>query len=375
MRFDPLRLVIITAITAAIGVKALFWLSESRPPAESLQSDLAAAPPAASPQGTGSIAGTVFDQHGRGANGRSVRLMRVHPPDGPQLAHDRRAMVRTGGNGSYRFDHLEAGSYVVVAALNTSATERVFHPDASRIAGAATIAIASGEKRDGIDLRYREAPKGIVEGTITRPDGEPVRITVNLIPSGAPQPELLRLTTGTDENGRFSFTGVPAEDYWIVAHTQVRGIVPSDTPVLERPLVAIDIAPVQASATTTRKLVARPAMNVSIELAFDRSSQATVPDNQDRTHLLRLTGRDHLTRTLLALIDTPVRATGETGVTVHGVPAGRYGLLTNPGSFWRVDSARGGTEPEPTRTFEVTEGTDLTGIRIAFTARPAGGGN
>ena len=284
-------------------------------------------------------------------------------------------MVRTGGDGSYRFDRLEAGSYVVVAAFNTSATERVFHPDAARIAAAATIAIATGEQRQGIDVRYREAPKGIVEGTVTRPDGEPVRITVDLIPSAAPQPELLRLTTGTDEHGRFSFTSVPAEDYWIVAHTQVRGIVSSDTPVLERPLVAIDIAQVHASATTTRTLVARPAMNVSIELAFDRSSQATLPDHHDRTQLLRLAGRDHLTRTLLALIDTPVRASGETAVTVHGVPPGRYGLLTNPGSSWRVDPVRGGTEPEPTKTFEVTDGTDLTGIRIAFSARPAGSGN
>jgi hypothetical protein len=202
MRFSFLRLVFFTAITAAIGVKLLLWIYKPLPPATDAD---AAQQHAAAPAGRSVIAGVVYDERGRPASGRSVRAMRIADADAGTDAQHQRSPVSTKSDdeGRYRFEAVPAGSYVVMAAFNDLATARVFHPDATRVADASPVTIADGEERTGVDLRYRPSPTASVQGIVTRHDGAPIRITVDLILARAPEPERVRLTTGTDDHGRF----------------------------------------------------------------------------------------------------------------------------------------------------------------------------
>jgi hypothetical protein len=363
VRVSFLRLVFLTAIAAAIGIKAVFWVYGPR--ASPQAPDTNDAPrEAAAPAGTSVIAGIVYDEHGRPAPGRSVRLMRE---GNAETSHGQRAplTINSDAEGRYRFEALPAGSYIVLAAFNELATARVFHPGASRVAEASPVAVGDDEERTGVDLRFRPSPTALLEGVVSRPDGTPVRITVDLILAAAPEPERVRLTTGTDDQGRFSFGDVPADEYWIVAHTQVRGTVASENPIAARPLVAIDDVSTDGRTPVRVSLVARPAMTVSAHLTFAGAADAA-PDARDRSGMVRLAGRDRRTRALLALIDTPTRGDADGLVTIHGVPAGRYALTAGSDVAWRLESASLAGAILPSMAFDVTDGTDVAGLRIAL---------
>lgn len=364
MRFSLLRLVFLTALTAALGIKVLLWVYSPPAPLPQPAVTNTAQPDAIVPVGTSAIAGVVYDEHGRPAAGRSVRLMRVHDPDASHHSRHARMTIDSDAEGRYRFEGLPAGSYLVLAAFNHLATARVFHPRASRVADASPVAVDDGEERTGVDLRYQRSRTALVEGVVTRPDGTPARLTVDLILAGAPEPERVRLTTGTDDQGRFSFGDVPAEEYWIVAHTQLRGTVASENPIVSRPLVAIAQVSTDGRTPASVTVVARPAMTVSAQLTFPNDTGA--PDASDRTGMVRLAGRDQRTRALLALIDTPARSDAGGIVTIHGVPAGRYALVASSDPAWRLESASRSGTPWLSMALDVTDGVDLNGIRIAF---------
>ena len=369
MRFNFLRLVFIAAITAALGIKLLLWVYKPLPPAAA-DADVSERE-AIAPAGRSVIAGTVYDEHGRPASGRSVRLMRIGDADADAESLRPPSAMKSDDAGRYRFDAIPAGSYLVLAAFNDLATARVFHPGAARVAEASPVSVADDEARTGIDLRYRPSPTAVVHGTVTREDGAPVRITVDLILARAPEPERVRLTTGTDDIGRFSFSDVPADESGIDAHTQVRGTVPSDNPIGARPLVATAEVISNGRTPSMVTLVARPAMTVSARLLFSDIAGAQVPERDEWSGMVRLAGRDHRSRTLLALIDTPARSAADGSVTIHGVPAGRYALVASAPQEWKVASASVTRGARPALTLDVQEGVDLNGIQIGL-ARDAG---
>lgn len=363
MRFNFLRLVFIAAITAALGIKLLLWVYKPLPPAADAS---VSGREAIAPAGRSVIAGTVYDEHGRPASGRSVRLMRIGDAGADTESLRPPSATKSDDAGRYRFDALAAGSYLVLAAFNDLATARVFHPGATRVADASPVSITDDEARADIDLRYRPSPTALVHGTVTRDDGAPVRITVDLILARAPEPERVRLTTGTDHLGRFSFSDVPADEYWIVAHTQVRGTVPSDNPIGARPLVATAELSSDGRTPSMVTLVARPAMTVSARLLFSDIAGAQVPERDEWSGMVRLAGRDHRSRTLLALIDTPTRSAADGSVTIHGVPAGRYALVASAAAEWTIASASITHAARPALTLDVQDGVDLNGIQIGM---------
>jgi hypothetical protein len=113
-------------------------------------------------------------------------------------------------------------------------------------------------------------------------------------------------------------------------------------------------------------LVARPAMTVSAQLMFPGVASESLPDSRERSGMVRLAGRDHRSRTLLALIDTPTRSSADGLVTIHGVPAGRYALAGSSSREWRMTSAAFSRQAGPALTLDVEQGIDLEGIQIDF---------
>lgn len=360
MRPDPLRLVIIVAITAALTVRAVFWLTD--PSATSTTE-----PPdqdSSAPRGSGIIAGVVYDEHNRPAADRQVRLLRADP-DAARIPDAVNPAARTDREGRYRFAQLPADRYLVMAAFNIEATDRVFHPSASRIAEATRIDLQNAETRTDVDLRYRPAPTSLVEGRVQRTDGTAITLVVTLMPRGIAEPERLRLTTTTDDAGHFTLGPVPADDYYVVAHTRVRGTHDSDAAIVERPYVGVAEASPDGREPAHVTITARPAMRVSTRLTFHGSDATPRPDLQQARAIVHLQGRDRVSRALLAVIGTPLRESGDT-LTVHGVPAGRYTLVIEPPPPWWLDAASRGSA-WPDRHLDIHDGNDVPDIELRFT--------
>jgi hypothetical protein len=362
-RPDPLRLVVIVAITAALTVRAVFWLTD---PSATQTSDSSTEHESTPPRSAGAISGAVYDEHNRPAPDRQVRLLRADPDAAVVIdASIDTSTTRTDAAGRYQFDRLPSDRYLVMAAFYIEATARVFHPSALRIAEATPIDLQDAERRTDVDLRYRPAQRSTIEGVVQPADGTAVKLIVTLIPRGIGEPERLRLTTTTDDEGRFSLGPVPGDDYWVVAHTRVRGTRESDAPIASRPYAGVADVSTNGVAPAHVTIVARPAMRVSAKLIFTGPADSPRPDLPHALAIVQLRGRDRLSRALLRVIDTPVRASGDI-VTMHGVPAGRYSLVIEPPPPWWLDAARRGSG-WPDRHIDIQDGSDVEDIELTFT--------
>lgn len=360
MRPDPLRLIIIVAITAALTIRGVFWLTDEPPTSTRAPS----AQDAGGPLGSGVIAGVVYDEHNRPAPDRQVRVLRADPDATVDPDAAFAATTRTDRDGRYEFTELPPDRYLVMAAFNIEATERVFHPSAARIAEATRIDLEGAGKRMSVDLRFRPAPRSLIEGVVQRAD-DSARLVVTLVPRGIAEPQQLRLTTTTDAHGRFTLGPVPADDYWVVAHTRIRGTNDSGAAIADRPYAGVADVTTNGRDPVHVTVAARPAMRVSARLIFQGPEAAARPDVQRTRRMLQLRGRDPLARALLGIIDTPTRVSGDV-LTIHGVPAGRYALVVEPAPPWWLDASnRGSAWPE--RHLDIHDGTDVGDIELTFT--------
>ena len=101
----------------------------------------------------------------------------------------------------------------------------VFHPGATDIRAAATIALGLSEERAGVDIAMQLVPTATVSGTITSTSGAlPEMLSVQLVPAGADTEMLagagLRgLSARPGADGKYTVTGVAPGAYTIKAGT------------------------------------------------------------------------------------------------------------------------------------------------------------
>lgn len=88
----------------------------------------------------------------------------------------------------------------------------IWHPSVSTHLQAASIAVASGQERDGIDLQLHPVLTARVSGSITRADGSVTALPIALIPAGE-EIQNEGFQTASDGTGRFVFPAVPAGQY------------------------------------------------------------------------------------------------------------------------------------------------------------------
>ena len=122
----------------------------------------------------------------------------------------------TNAQGEYRLDGLPPGEYRIRASVpyqdssgKAAPLRAVFYPDAVDEADAAVVAVASGEDRPGTNLTLQQPRLARIQGTVLNmpPDTAPALF---LFPEG-----MESSVTTPDQDGRFTFTGVPPGVYTI----------------------------------------------------------------------------------------------------------------------------------------------------------------
>lgn len=201
----------------------------------------------------GSISGTVVDDAGEPVVAIEVRALRRTSVSGhPRLSSS--SAGRTDDRGIFRIGSLMAGEYVVfvpstqavlimnvmdgagraqsaiigpaniasgpLSAFQALPAERrafpaTFHPSAPSSADATVIRLAAGEERSGADIRLQATTAASVSGTVLGPEGPAPSLPLRLTPAieDGLLPSFEVGATGTDANGRFTFSGVAPGQY------------------------------------------------------------------------------------------------------------------------------------------------------------------
>ncbi|MEZ5316412.1 MAG: carboxypeptidase-like regulatory domain-containing protein [Vicinamibacterales bacterium] len=192
---NPLRLLVIVALTAAVGVKVLFVLRGPAGPS--------ATP--AKPEGAAVITGLVADDEGRPLAGAAVHAR----TDGAQF------QTRSDAAGRFEFAGLPAAVFDVRAG-GTQLAGRYVGPTGS------DVAIVDLAARDRAEVRLRQPRPGMISGRLVGPDGRPwTSGYVRLLSRVAQADQILYVQkgdlAGPDGNGRFSLSGVPPGRYYLAA--------------------------------------------------------------------------------------------------------------------------------------------------------------
>jgi hypothetical protein len=229
----------------------------------------------------GAIAGTVFDEAGEPVVGLQLRALMRTTVGGRRRFMPAGAGASTDDRGMYRFSGLVPGEYMVmasppavgmrlsvfadigrgrggagelasmIAAGGAQAGVQVgdalltlgrgsaippppvgdrlqiypttFHPSALVPARAASVTIASGEERAGVDVQLQPVSTARVSGVVTSPMGAAAMMPLRVLLQGGEEipPDLLGGMTVTDATGAFTFPAVPAGQYTLRAAGRV----------------------------------------------------------------------------------------------------------------------------------------------------------
>jgi hypothetical protein len=152
----------------------------------------------------------------------------------------------------------------------------VFHPGATDISAATTIALGLSEERTGVDVTIQLVPTATVSGKITSPSGAlPPLLRVMLVPG--PQTELLAgaglrgASTQPRPDGTYVFAGVAPGTYTVKAGTSLggRGGAAPTTPAV---WAAAEV--VVSGHDLDVPLALQPGVNISGRVVFEGSQPA-----------------------------------------------------------------------------------------------------
>ena len=231
----------------------------------------------------GVITGVVRDARGRPLPGVTVRVLKLgyHPVTGERTlaAQSTASSSMTDDRGEYRAYGLPPGSYLVLVpgpsssgpsgysgvddirqltaedvrrAMQTAQSRSpaatapaagtppvrspvrvsyapVFHPGATNITTAATIALGVSEERTGVDVTVDLVPTATISGRVTSPSGDlPQGLSVRIVPAGADATMLAGagltgMSAQPGADGTYAVNGVPPGAYTVKAVTSLGG--------------------------------------------------------------------------------------------------------------------------------------------------------
>jgi hypothetical protein len=195
-RLSPFRLLIVACVTALIAVRLVSYLRGGRVPSN-LDSQ---------PTGSASITGRVVDGAGKPIGVANVRLA----SENPRVWRS----TTTDADGRFTMAKLPAADYQIVASKKDylDPLERSPRP---------RVTVATEQRATSADLTL--VLGGTISGTVYGEDGKPLASQfVRAIRAGQPflgvNADVIMnrpLFTGTDDHGRYTVAGLPADDFYI----------------------------------------------------------------------------------------------------------------------------------------------------------------
>jgi len=362
----------------------------------------------------GVITGTITDAHGRPARGISVAAVELRQGTGAAPVP---ARTVTDDLGVYRIFSLPPGAYAVSAiprlvpasegrgapaggtVFDVSEAELrwaraggngpspppgrvvsyapVFHPGTADPAAAATIQVASGEERSGIDMALRIVAMSRIEGRLLDVSGQPVSpATVSLFPRHTGRPAAvdvlvssgaLVLPRAVVSSTGFAFTGVAPGEYTMVARSGTGGRGTTTAPSGPATLWNVTDLKVDGSDRTDVVLTLLPGLVVAGNLAFETTSLAPPTDLSAVEVTLALSSA------VPGVTAAPRAVVNPAGTfRFTSVPPGSYLLRAEPpvsaGTRWTLKSALLNNRDLADRPLEVTSGgADLHDLVVTLT--------
>lgn len=257
------------------------------------------------------------------------------------------------------------------------------YPAATSLAQAATLTLASGDQRMGVDIQVRPVASVSVTGTLVGPGGPSAGTIIRLVPSpGTPNEEaLLVARTSTDSEGRFAFPSVPSGSYVAKAEAvSGGGAMPAmfnDAMAQMPPEVAAQLqarmagqarstaylaAPIEVADrdVTDVSLALRPGVKVRGAVVFDGAASPP-PAASLQVQFTALGGTTTVSSKVQPdlTFESPDLPQGTTGVSVTGAPAA-----------WLLDTVAVGGRSSRYHTVETGAG-GASNVVLTFTDRAA----
>lgn len=202
-----------------------------------------------------------------------------------------------------------------------------FYPGVAAVSQAQDVELAAGDDRSGVDITLSLVPTVSVSGSIVAPDEPWANARLRLVPGDAADlgggAGLETAWALTDDNGRFTFLGVPPGQYTIEGiHGQADQVTAgsegySVTGLLAarvKARIAVGDAPVTGVSLTARKSI-----GASGRVVFDGSSP-------------RPTGSNPKTMVMIDL--RPEIEANSDGLPALVTSDGRFSTAAGPGRYW-----------------------------------------
>jgi protocatechuate 3,4-dioxygenase beta subunit len=397
----------------------------------------------------GVITGVVRGQNGQPAPGFNVQVYQVDSTGGSRRLTPMPTSSTTDDRGVYRAFGLAPGDYLVqimpMSALLSSEARLVapaevrwadqaggrgaagasgmtpgpapptpgqtvsyapvYYPGTPDAASAATVTVASGEERSGVDLSIAFVPTARVTGSVLDPDGRPFQgAQLSVGPAGGPSDfaSLILFAGGrsgarSGADGAFSLGGVTPGQYTLTARASPRtGNAPAASPAEAMLAAARMLGGSTGTATwwastdltiegrDVSDLVLRlqPGMTVSGKIEFDSSAAQTPDVTKMRLSLMTPpSGSSPFDLAATMLIGgTQATIAADGTFTFRGVTPGKYRLSVSgmgmvlgqavTGSGWTLKSAMLNGRDIADVPVEIKPNEDATGLVVTVTDRP-----
>ena len=296
-----------------------------------------------------------------------------------------------GGGAAVFIGDSSASSAGMTEDGRTLAFPTMFYPTATTAAKAQIITLTSGEERTAVDFQLRAVPTSKVSGTMMGPEGPAANLQITLVNAEADElaSPIDTFSSGSDGQGRFTFSGVPPGQYILRATRSPRmAMGPAETTTIQQGgnVMVFRTATASGSAPLPTESTLWAEMNVSVgtkdlsDLTIGLRPGLKVNGMVQFNGTAERPANDRLPSIALNLepADSRPGVSGGRGrvdpsgaFTTVGVSPGKYFIrVLNAPQGWTFHSATVNGRDASLVPIDI-DSNDVSGVILAFTDKPS----